>query len=140
MSEENVELARVYHDEVARAAQEGTEATVSKMTELWDPEVVYDMSESPALDIGGVYRGVAACQRLWRDWFSAWETLQFDYKLVDAGDRVVVLLDTRLRGRSTGIDVQWGKHAFLTTFRNGLMAHAKFYLSQSAALEAVGQG
>src|SRR5438552_18628344 len=107
MSEENVELARVYHDEVARAAQEGTEATVSKMTELWAPEVVYDMSESPALDIGGVYRGVAACQRLVRGRFSAWQTLQFDYKLVDARDRAVVLLDTRWHGRPTWSAVQW---------------------------------
>jgi ketosteroid isomerase-like protein len=90
------------------------------------------------LDIGGVYRGIAACRRFWQEWFSAWETLRFEYRLVDAGDRVVVLLDSRLRGRSTGIELLWGKHAFITTFRDGLMVHARLYTDQSDALKAVG--
>jgi ketosteroid isomerase-like protein len=138
MSQQDVELARAYHDEVARASHEGPAATVSKMVELWHPDVEYDMSESPALDIGGVYRGIAACRRFWQEWFSAWETLRFEYRLVDAGDRVVVLLDSRLRGRSTGIELLWGKHAFITTFRDGLMVHARLYTDQSDALKAVG--
>jgi SnoaL-like protein len=140
MSQENLELFRAYHDEIVRASQErfDPEATISKMAEFWDPEVEYDMSESPWLDIGGVYRGVAACQQFWRNWFDAWETLQFEYELVDAGDRVVALLDSRMRGRSTGIEVAIGKSAFVTTFRNGLMVHNKLYVSQSEALEAAG--
>jgi ketosteroid isomerase-like protein len=140
MSEQNVEIFRAYHDAVARAGQEGLdpEATVSKMAEFWDPEVEYDMSESPWLDIGGVYRGEEAVRQFWREWLTAWQTFQFDYELVDAGDRVVVLLDSRMRGRSTGIEVPFGKAAFVTTFRDGLMVHNKFYMSQSEALEAVG--
>jgi hypothetical protein len=140
MSQENVELSRVYHDEIVRVSQEGLdpEATVSKMAEFWDPEVEYDMSESPILDIGGVYRGITACRQLWREWFAAWETLLFEYELVDAGDRVAVLLDLRLRGRSTGIEVPFGKHAFVSTFRDGLVVHAKLFMSQSEALETLG--
>ena len=69
---------------------------------------------------------------------SAWETLQFEYELVDAGERVVLLLDQRMRGRSTGIDVPMGNYAHVATFRNGLVVHWKFYASQSEALEAVG--
>jgi ketosteroid isomerase-like protein len=140
MSESNVERFRAYHDAVARAGQEGLdpEATISKMAEFWDPEVEYDLSESPWLDIGGVYRGEEAVRRFWREWLAAWQTFAFEYELVDAGDRVVVLLDTRMRGRSTGIEVPFGKAAFVTTFRNGLMLRNKFYLSHSDALEAVG--
>ena len=144
MSRENVELSRVYHDEIGRVSREGpdSEATaskmVSKMAEFWDPEVEYDMSAFEGPDIGGVYRGIAACRHFWREWFVAWETLQFEYELVDAGNRVVVLLDLRLRGRSTGIEVPFGKHAFVSTFRDGLVVHAKLYMSQSEALEAVG--
>ncbi|MCA1837290.1 MAG: nuclear transport factor 2 family protein [Actinobacteria bacterium] len=140
MSRENVEIFRAYHDVLARASQEGLdpEAAVSKMAEFWDQEVEYDMSESPWLDIGGVYRGIEAVRQLWRDWLAAWETLQFEYELVDAGDRVVVLLDSRMRGRSTRIEVGVGKSAFVTTFRDGLMLHNKLYMSQSEALEAVG--
>ena len=58
--------------------------------------------------------------------------------MVDGEDRIVVLLDLRMRGRSTGIEVALGKHAFVTTIRDGLVAHAKLYMSQSEALEAVG--
>jgi ketosteroid isomerase-like protein len=140
MSEENVELWRASNDEIARASQEGLdpEVTASKMAELWDPEVEWDMSEAEMPDIARVYRGIEASRQLWREWFAAWETLQFEYELVDAGDRAIVLLDSRMRGRFTGIEVRLGESAFVTTFRDGLMLHNKFYLSQSEALEAVG--
>jgi hypothetical protein len=84
MSQENMELLRTYHDELAHVSQEGPdpEATASKMAskmaEFWDPEVEYDMSESPVLDMVGVYRGTAASQNFWREWFDAWETLEFE--------------------------------------------------------------
>jgi ketosteroid isomerase-like protein len=140
MSQENVEIFRAYHDEIARASREGLdpETTISKMAEFWDPEVEYDMSESPWLDIGGVYRGIGDCRQLWRQWFAAWESLQFEYELVEAGDRVVVLLDSRTRGHSTGIEVSVGRAAFVTTFKDGLMVHNRFYMSHSEALEAAG--
>ena len=140
MSQENVEGFRAYHDEIIRATQESLdpERAVSCMAEFWDPEVEYDLSESPWPDIGGVYRGIEAVRQLWREWFTAWETLRFEYELVDAGDRVVALLDSRMRGRSTGIEVGLGDSAFVTTFRDGLMVHNKLYMSQAEALEAVG--
>jgi hypothetical protein len=90
------------------------------------------------LDSAAVYRGVEGVQRYWREWLAAWETVQFEYELVDAGDRVVALVDQRMRGRSTGIEVSLGKYAHLYTFRNGLIVHWKAYRSQSDALEAAG--
>ena len=140
MSQENEALSRAYLDGIARNAQEGLDpdATVTKMAEFWDPEIEWDMSESPVLDIGGVYRGIEAGQQLWREWFTAWETLQFEYELVDVGDRVVWLIDLHMRGRSTHIEVPLGKHAFVTTFSDGLMVDSKLYMSQSEALEAAG--
>jgi ketosteroid isomerase-like protein len=106
--------------------------------ELLDPEVEWDASDEFALDIGGVYRGVAAVQQFWRDWLAAWETVQFEYELFDAGDRVVALIDQRMRGRSTGIEVAFGKYAHVYTFKDGLIVHWKLFMSQSEALEAVG--
>jgi ketosteroid isomerase-like protein len=140
MSQENLELFRAYHEEIIRANKEDfdAEATIAKMAEFWDPEVEYDMSESPWLDLGGVYRGMESVRQLWREWLTAWDTFHFEYELVDAGDHVVVLLDTRMRGRSTGIEVVAGKTAFVTTFRNGRIFHTKLYRSHSEALEAVG--
>jgi hypothetical protein len=89
-------------------------------------------------DVSGVYRGADAVRRFWREWLAAWEALQFDYELVDAGERVVMLFDLRMRGRSTGIEMPFGKVAWVYTFRDGLIVHQKLYMSQSEALEAVG--
>jgi hypothetical protein len=78
-----------------------------------------------------------AVRQWWREWLAAWETVDFEYQLLDAGDRVVALIDQRMRGRSTGIEVNLGKYAHVATFRDGIV-HWKVYLSQSDALEAAG--
>ena len=117
MSQENVEVWREQIEALRAGASApfDQEATISKMARVWDPEIELDVSEAPALDLGGVRRGKAAV-RQWREWFAAWETLQIECEMVDAGDRVVMLLDLRMRGRSTGIEVPLGKHAWVATF------------------------
>jgi ketosteroid isomerase-like protein len=97
-----------------------------------------DPSGFPALDLAGVSRGADAARNWWRQWYAAWDTLRFEYELVDAGDQVVMLLELRLRGRSTGIEFQPQKGAWVATFRDGLIVRMKLYMSQSEALEAVG--
>ena len=61
-----------------------------------------------------------------------------DYELIDAGERVVMLLDMTMRGHATGIEVPFGKFAWVSTFKDGLIVHTKLYMSQSEALEAAG--
>jgi ketosteroid isomerase-like protein len=139
MSQENVELWRAsIEDFLAGTGESDREATLSKMAELWDPEIEWDVSAVEGPDIGGVYRGIEAVRQFWREWLAAWETVRFEYELVDAGDRVVVLLDQQMLGRATGIEVSMGKYAQVATFRNGRMIHWKLYVSQAEALEAVG--
>ncbi len=139
MSQENVEVWRSQIEEFRRSASEvDPEAAVSTMVEIWAPEMEWDMSEAEMPDIAGVYKGIEACRQLWQNWFATWETLQFEYELVDAGDRAVMLVDLRLRGRFSGVEVPFGKHAFVARFRDGLMVHAKLHMSQSEALKAAG--
>ena len=140
MSQKNVELVRTYFDRIALASREDfdAEATISEMAESWDPEIEWDTSGGPVPEIAGVYRGKEGAQNWCREWFTAWQALDFEYELVDAGDRVAVLIDLRMRGRSSGIEVALGKHAWVMTFRDGLVVHQKLYMSQSEALEAVG--
>jgi hypothetical protein len=139
MSKENVELWRVSIEDFRAGTSElEREATLAKMSELWDPEIEWDASAFEGLDISGIHRGIEAVQQWWREWLAAWETLDLEYELIDVGDRVVLLLDLRMRGRSTGIDVSLGKHAQIATFRDGLMIQWKIYMSQSDALVAVG--
>jgi SnoaL-like domain len=139
MSQENVERFRAaIEDFLAGSGESSWEGWLTRADEIMDPAIVWDASEGPAPDIQGVYRGKEAVMRWWREWLAAWETVEFEYELVDAGDRVVLLLDQRMRGRSTGIEVPMGKYAHVATFRDGLMVHWKHYASQSKALEAAG--
>lgn len=130
MSQENVErVRRAFEVFLAGKSQWGVES---------DPEIEWDASELPVPDISGVYRGPEAVRRWWRQWLAAWETVQFEYELVDAGDCVVALIDQRMRGRSTGIEVPFGKYAQVFTFKAGLLVHWKLFISQPQALEAAG--
>jgi ketosteroid isomerase-like protein len=131
MAPENVELVRVaFEDFLAGRSGFGVE--------LLAPEIEWDASGLALLDIGGTYHGPEGVRQFWRDWLAAWETVEFEYELIPAGDRVVALIDQRMRGHSTGIEVTLGKYAHVYTFRDGLIIHWKGYRNQSEALEAVG--
>ena len=133
MSQENLERLHVaYEDFLAGKSEFGAE--------LLDPEIEWDASEAQIPDIAEVYRGIEGVRQFWREWLAAWDAVQFEYELVDAGDRVVALIDQRMRGRSTGIEVPLGKYAQVYTFRDGLIVHWKLYTSQSEALKAAGLG
>ena len=139
MSEENVELWRAsIEDFLATRRESDWEGWITRTTALWDPEIEWDASELEVPGLTGIHRGKEAVNRFWRNWLDAWETSKFDYELLDAGDRVVMLLDQTMRGRSTGIEVVGGRYAQVATFRAGLMVRWKFYASQSQALEAAG--
>ena len=139
MSQENVEILRAAIERfLAGTSESDRDDMLTKGAEGWDPEIELDASGTPVLDISGVYRGRDAVKRFWREWLAAWETIRFEYELVDAGDRVVQLFDLQMRGRSTGIEFPFGKIAWVFTFRDGLVVHQKFYMSQSRLLEAVG--
>jgi len=130
VSQENVERLRVaFESFLAGKSEFGAE--------LLDPDVVWDSSDPTVFDLSGIYRGPEAVRQYWREWLGAWETVQFEYELIDAGDRVVALIDQRMRGRSSRIEVPLGKYAHVYTFRDGLIVHWKLYRSQSDALNAV---
>ena len=139
MSQENVERLRATIEVfLAGTSEPDREAMLTRVTELYDPDMELDSSEGSVLDVSGVYRGTAAVKQFWREWFAAWETTEFEYELVAAGDRIVQLFDMRMRGRSTGIEMPFGKAAWVYTFRDGLIVHMKLYMNQAEALEALG--
>ena len=138
MSRENVELWRETVEGFLRDSESGWEAWLARIAEILDPAVEWDASEVAIPGLVGVFRGKEEVIRWWREWLDAWETVEFEYELLDAGERVVMLLDQRMRGRSTGIEVPMGKYAHLATFKDGLLVHWKGYADQSKALEAAG--
>lgn len=133
MSQENVERLRVAFDEFSAGK-------IDFGTDLLDPAVEWDSSDLALAipDFSGMYRGIEGVGRFWREWLAAWQTVRIDYELIDAGDSVVALIDQRMRGRSTGIEVPFGRYAHVYTFKDGLVVHWKAYLRQSEALKAVG--
>jgi hypothetical protein len=139
MSLENVETWRAsIEDLLACNNRADWEGWLSRVVERWDPDIEWDASAAPLPDIGGTYRGRDAVAHFWRDWLAAWQTTRFEYELIDAGEQVVALIDQRMRGRSTGIEVALGKYAQIASFRNGLMLRWTLYMSQTEALKAVG--
>jgi hypothetical protein len=140
MSQKNVEIWRANLDGQLAALSAGAspEDTISQMAEIWDPEIELDASDAAVLDISRIYRGADEVRDFWQHWFSAWETVRYEYELLDAGERVVMLLNLTMRGRATGIQMPFGEFAWVSTFKDGLATHVKLYMSQSEALEATG--
>ena len=140
MSRTNVEIWRANFDGqlAALAAGAKPEDTIEHMAKIWDPDVELDATDATALDLKETYHGADGARQFWREWFSAWETFQVEYELRDAGESVVMLIEMRMRGRSTGIDVPIGKFAWIAKFRDGLIVHAKIYMRQAEALAAAG--
>jgi SnoaL-like protein len=141
VSEEYVELYRAFAEELIACRSEADwQAWVDTTAQYFDPDIDWDASELDLPDAAdGSYRGREAAKQFWREWLAAWETLDFEYELLDAGDCVVMLvLEQRMRGRTSGIEVDLASNAHLATFRDGLLVSWKPYMSQSEALKAAG--
>ena len=131
MSRENVEQVReAFEGFLRRELRPGAE--------FLHPDIVWDATDSQIFDISHVYHGLEGVREFWREWLSAWEAVDFEYELIETGDRVVALIDQHVRARSTHLDFPMGKYAQVWTFRDGLVVHWKLYESQAEALEAAG--
>jgi uncharacterized protein len=132
MSQENVEVVRRLLEAWRRG--EGR-ATLDALA----PDVEWDATESTVPGLAGIYRGHAGVAEFWRQWLAAWETIDvLRYELLDAPDKVILLLDQRMRGWSSGIDTDIIKYAQVFTVRDGKVVHWKVYEDQDKALEAAG--
>ena len=114
------------------------EEWIERESAIWDPEIEWDFTAVDAPDIHGTRFGIEAGRHFFRQWFDAWETLEFSYELIEKGDDVVLLVDQRMRGRSSGIEVPMGEYGQVATFRDGRMIRWRIFPSQEAALAAVG--
>jgi len=141
MSQENVEIVRTAMEDFGAGRTEfDADGTLTRMAgeERWHSDIEFEVPEAVVPEMRGVFRGKEAVRRWWGEWLGAWEAVEFEYELLDAGDRVVALIDQRMRGRSTGIEVSRGEYAQVFTITDGLLVHWGFYGHQSEALEAVG--
>ena len=135
MSEENVELVRRLYEAVS-ARDSNT------VLSIYHPDVVWDHSHNS--EVAGllgrtVFHGHEGIRQWSRDFYSAWESVDAELEdLIDAGEKTVVVLNYRGRGRVSGIEVAFMHMAGVLTIRDGQIVRADWYRDSNEALAAAG--
>ena len=126
MSQENVEIIR--------RGYEHFEATGEIRAH---PDLVWDVSNLgwPEQQI---YLGPEGGMQFNAEWAAAWDDWELEAQdYVDAGERVVVILNQRGRSKATGIPVEM-RFAQVWTLRDKQGIRMELYASVEEALEVVG--
>src|SRR5919201_3468251 len=142
MARENIEIVRalVPPPEVDLVSlfrdAELYEQAVTALEEIIDPGVqsvaMWQGADAP------VHRGVDGFRQLWLDWLEPWATYHVHAeRLVDAGDRVVVLIRDRARRDDAGPEVELISGS-VWEVRDGRIVRVQFCRDQAQALEVAG--
>ena len=121
MSQENVEIVRGF-----------LVADVDDLLAYVDPGIVWNPVEEASA------QGHDAVRASLARWKGAWAEYEVTHEeFVDAGDRVLVTLHLRGRGRGSGVEID-GRLFDVYTIRNGEIVRMDEFTERSAALEAAG--
>ena len=126
MSQENVEVIRAGYEHFAVTGR--VQAV---------PELVWDVSKLgwPEQQI---YSGPEGADQFMADWADTWDGWELEVEeYVDAGERVVVIVNQRGRSKGSGVPVDM-RFAQVWTLRDGAGIKMEMYASVDEALEAVG--
>jgi ketosteroid isomerase-like protein len=141
MSEENVEKARqmfaLFRGRDATAEDEFGGRDVAKALELFHPDFELDTTRAPMPDLRGKFRGNDVLT-FWRRWLEAWESIEFQEELTDAGDCVLAEITQQMRGKGSGIEVPFPPYWMVITVREGRIIGQALFLDELEALEAAG--
>jgi ketosteroid isomerase-like protein len=86
----------------------------------------------------GIRRGEEGLRHVLQTLDDTYAERRFDVeRILEAGERVVVLGRITMQGRSSGVALQ-GEGAQIWTLRDGLVARIEWYLTQDEALRAAG--
>jgi ketosteroid isomerase-like protein len=126
MSHENVELMRRGYERWSATGQIRARA-----------DLVWDVSRLGWPD-QQVYSGPEGANQFNAEWADAWDDWHLEVEdFVDAGERVVAIVNQRGRSKATGIPVDM-RFAQVWSFRDGQAIRMQMYASVDEALEAVG--
>jgi ketosteroid isomerase-like protein len=130
MSEENVEVVRLFAEHWERSEWDA-------MAELADPQVEMHATVG-GVEEGRVRHGIDAIRRDYEMAEETWDEHRIEVeKLIDAGDRVVVLHREHMRGTQSGMELDL-EAAVLVDLRDGLVVRVQGFMDRAAALEAAG--
>ena len=114
------------------------ERQLAATAELFHPDFELDTTRAPTPDLRGKFQGPAV-MGAWREWLEAWESLEFEVDLIDAGDHVLAALTRQtMRGRASGVEVELGAYWQLFSFRDGRVIRQVLFFDESEALQAAG--
>ena len=141
MSRENVEFVKAMYPrpDTDIVAMFRDERTFVQLGEAMRP-ILTDDFESAAVFPGETrtYAGLEGLRKNWLDWLEPWATYRTAIdELIDAGDRVVLML--RDHGRREDMDAEVEIiGASIATIRDGKLARWEDYTDRAVALEAAG--
>jgi ketosteroid isomerase-like protein len=130
MSQENVELVRNLYGGLA---SEGVEGLLSFIHPEFEGTTPTDLAIEP-----DVYRGRDGVRRYFDSFSGAMDDIHFEgHRFHDAGDRVVVEMTLKARGKATGIEV--GQPGFqVWEIRDRQVVRLENFATLDQALEAAG--
>jgi ketosteroid isomerase-like protein len=135
MSRENVEIVRRLFDAVARR-------DAATVLSLYDPNVEWDGTRhrwGEVMPGEAHWHGHDGLRKFFRAYYETWEDLQNKIEeTIDAGDHVVAVVNSRARGRASGVEVEWAGHASVWTILDGKIVRVLWFPTREEALEAVG--
>jgi ketosteroid isomerase-like protein len=130
MSHENVELVR-------RLLDVYNERSFAENADLIDPDIVWDLSALQLPD-SVRYTGRTELRNFIETWEEGFASERVEAEeILDAGDRVLVMILHRGRGMTSGIEVSQ-RYAMVWTFRDGRAVRMDMYATREEALEAIG--
>ena len=108
------------------------------MREIYAPAVVYDCSKR--ILNPDVYEGYEGLLRLSEEIDVIWETFDIEVeRLVEVDDeRLIALMTSNARGRSSGVELGDAKAATIFTVRDGVIVHAKLFPEREEAFAEAG--
>ena len=126
MSQENVEIIRRGYEHFGATGKIVAHA-----------DLVWDVSHLGWPD-QQIYSGVEGAMQFNAEWAAAWDDWELEPEdFLDAGERVVVIINQRGRSKATGVPVEM-RFAQVWTLLDGQGIRMQLFASIDEALEAVG--
>ena len=111
--------------------------------DLWDPDLEWVRTSSEGDGAGAVgggrWRGAEDIRASFEDWMASWRDYRIEAeKIVDLGDRIVVLSRHRAQGAGSGIELDQ-ETADFWWFRDGRAVRLEMHIDRVAAEAALAE-
>jgi ketosteroid isomerase-like protein len=137
MSQENVEFVEgLFAGTQAMDKQALLAALPEFIEQLCDPEI--EWIEDPQRADGRTYHGHQGVRESWEQWFDQWDEYEFEVeRIVDCGERVLVVTREHARGTTSGATVS-ARNFMVLTFRDSKILRYQEFYDEADARKAAG--